>query len=97
MTLWDDRILELVREIGAGSPKMIEDTGLVRVSRQHISRRLNRLANYDLLTPLSNGIYTLTDEGTAYLQGDYDAEAGEFVEDMDEKKWRLPSETSSPL
>lgn len=72
MTIWDDRILEYIREEESGSPKELEESGYVRVSRQHISRRLRKLAEYGLLNHLGNGIYVITERGEAYLDGKLD-------------------------
>lgn len=74
MSKWDDRILEYINQTGHGSPKMLEDTGHIHVSREQISRRLRTLRDYDLLRHLGNGIYVITDKGEAYLEGDLDAE-----------------------
>jgi DeoR/GlpR family transcriptional regulator of sugar metabolism len=78
-TIWDDRILEIIREEGHGSPSELIDKEEIRVSRQHVSRRLNTLAEHGLLTGLANGVYVLTDEGEAYLDGEYDAEAEAYL------------------
>ncbi len=72
MTIWDDRILEYIRTEGAGSPKELEESGYVRVSKSHISRRLRKLADHGLLTHLGNGVYVITDAGEAYLEGELD-------------------------
>lgn len=79
MTLWDDRILELIREEGHGSPSALTDRDEIRVSRQHVSGRLQKLADHGLLTPLANGVYVITDEGEAYLDGEYDAESEAYL------------------
>jgi len=84
MTIWDDRILEIIREQGPSSPKTIEETDLVHVSKQHISRRLSKLADHGLLRRLPNGVYAMADEGEAYLDGEYDAEAEEYIGDMEQ-------------
>ena len=73
MTIWDDRILEVVSEKGSGSPKELSETDYIRVSRQHVSRRLSTLADHGLLTHLGNGVYVLTEKGTRYLEGELDA------------------------
>ena len=72
MTIWDDRILEYIRENESSSPKKLEDSGYVRVSRSHISRRLRKLAEHGLLNHLGNGVYVITDRGEAYLDGELD-------------------------
>lgn len=74
MTIWDDRILEYIRKEESGSPTELADSGYVRVSPQHISRRLKKLAEHDLLTHLGNGVYVITDDGKAYLEGELDTE-----------------------
>lgn len=79
MTLWDDRILEIIGEDGHGSPRELVDRDEIRVTRTHVSRRLQALADHGLLTPLANGVYVLTEEGEAYLEGNYDAEHSVFL------------------
>lgn len=72
MTIWDDRILEYIREEESGSPTELAESGYVRVSPQHISRRLNKLAEHSLLNHLGNGVYSITERGEKYLDGDLD-------------------------
>jgi Mn-dependent DtxR family transcriptional regulator len=74
MSIWDDRLLEYVHKNGSGSPKEIEDTGRVHVSKSQTARRLKRLSEYGLLRHLGHGVYVMTDEGEAYLEGDLDAQ-----------------------
>jgi len=74
MTIWDDRLLEVIREEGSGSPKELAETDFIRVSRQHVSRRLSKLAEHGLLTHLGNGVYVITEKGNRYLEGELDAE-----------------------
>lgn len=79
-SVWDDRILEWMREHeGTGTPKEIHDSGLVRVSRTQIGRRMKKLAEHGLLTHVGNGAYVITDEGEAYLEEEYDAEEGVYI------------------
>ncbi len=79
-SVWDDRILEWMRENdGSGTPKQISDSGLIRVSRTQIGRRMKKLAEHDLLRHVGNGAYVITDEGKAYLEEEYDAEEGVYV------------------
>jgi predicted transcriptional regulator len=75
---------------GTGTPKEIHDSGLVRVSRTQIGRRMKKLTEHGLLTHVGNGAYVLTDEGEAYLDEKYDAEEGVYL-DCDNG----PSEPSS--
>lgn len=80
-SVWDDRILEWMREHeGTGTPKEIHDSGLVRVSRTQIGRRMKKLAEHGLLIHVGNGAYVITDEGEAYLDEEYDAEEGVYIE-----------------
>ncbi|WP_248299409.1 phage repressor protein [Halorhabdus amylolytica] len=51
------------------------------MSNTHVSRRCNKLAEKGFLTPLGNGVYTITDIGEAYLEGDYDAENEAYIQD----------------
>jgi predicted transcriptional regulator len=74
MSIWDDRILEFIRSEGHASPKDLMETGGIHVTKATISRRMRRLAEYGFLTHLGNGIYVMTDDGEAYLNGDLDAQ-----------------------
>ena len=79
MTIWDDRILEYIRNEGGASVGELAKSESIRVSNAHISRRCKKLADHGLLTPLGNGVYVITDEGEAYLNEEYDAEAGAYM------------------
>lgn len=79
MVLADERILEFIREKGSGAPKQMSDSGFVRYSDAYISQRCKKLAEHDLLTPLGNGVYIITEEGEAYLDEEYNAETGSYV------------------
>ena len=79
MTLWDDRILEVIREIGAERVGNLVDHEDIRISQSQVSRRCQKLADHGLLQPLGNGVYVITDEGKAYLDEKYDAEAGAYL------------------
>lgn len=79
-SVWDDRILEWLRENeGDGTPKQIKDSGMVRVSRAQISRRLKKLAEHDLVRHIGNGAYVITEQGEAYLDEEYDADRGVYM------------------
>jgi Mn-dependent DtxR family transcriptional regulator len=79
MSLWDDRILEVISEEEAGSPTELSESDYIRVSQQHVSRRLKKLEEYNLVKRLGNAVYVITEEGEAYLRGEYDVEEGKFV------------------
>lgn len=52
---------------------------IIRCSRSTISRRLKKLAENDLLRDVGNGAYLITDRGKAYLDEEYDAEEGVYI------------------
>jgi predicted transcriptional regulator len=72
MVLADDRILEYIREEDSGRPKEMADSGYVRYSRQYISTRCKKLTKHGLLNDLGNGVYTITERGELYLDGEID-------------------------
>ena len=73
MTIWDDRILEAIRDEGSGSPTPLSEHSHIHVQKSHISQRLKKLADYNLLEHLGNGVYIITSEGEKYLDGNLDA------------------------
>jgi hypothetical protein len=74
----DDRILEVLAERGNLQPSTISEIirdnapGL-EYSDQHIGRRCRKLRDYGLLIKYGQGVYSITEEGKAYLAGDLDA------------------------
>ncbi|RKS84073.1 hypothetical protein BDK61_3473 [Haloarcula quadrata] len=72
MVLADDRILEFIRNEGSGSPKVMADSGYVRYSRGYISKRCRKLVEHGLLNDLGNGVYTISERGEKYLDGEID-------------------------
>jgi DNA-binding Lrp family transcriptional regulator len=84
MTLWDDRILEYVRaNEGASVGEIAEQEG-IRISRPHVSRRCQKLAEHRLLRPLGNGVYVITERGEGYLDEEistYENEPDEIPDD----------------
>jgi DNA-binding PadR family transcriptional regulator len=94
-SVWDDRILEIISQEGPSSPKTIKDTGVIHVSKGHISNRLSTMAEHGLLHRLPNGVYSLTEEGEAYLEGEYDAEAGEFIDETNADEYAFGSGTGA--
>ncbi|WP_128477994.1 MarR family transcriptional regulator [Halorussus pelagicus] len=73
MSIADDRILEFVNEHGPATPTKMYEDDRVRFSRQHINTRCQRLTEYGLLVNLGNGVYSITEDGKRYLNGDLDA------------------------
>jgi Mn-dependent DtxR family transcriptional regulator len=74
MTIWDNLILAYIQEEGGTSVGELAKKDNIRISRSHVSRRCKKLAEHGLLRALANGVYVITDEGEAYLDGKYDAE-----------------------
>ncbi|WP_076143267.1 winged helix-turn-helix transcriptional regulator [Natrinema saccharevitans] len=94
MTIWDDRILETLRKEGAKPVgELAEEEGL-RISHSSVSRRCKKLAENGLLTPLGNGVYIITDRGEAYLDEEYDAENGVYLNGNGSRDGPTASETS---
>ena len=79
MVLADERILEYIRENESGAPTEMAESGDVRYTPQHISQRCKKLAENDLLQPLGNGVYLITDAGESYLNEEYDAGCGKYL------------------
>ena len=71
MVLADDRILEYLRENETAGGTEMANSG-VRYSQGYISERCKKLAEHNLVRPLGNGIYTITDRGVRYLDGEID-------------------------
>lgn len=81
MTLADDRILEYIRKEGSGAPTEMVESDYVRFSAAYISQRCKKLVEYGLLQHLGNGIYVITDDGKAYLDGELDTANLEGVDE----------------
>jgi len=81
MTIWDDRILEVIREKGPTPVGDLVDEDSIRISQSSVSRRCQKLADNVLLQPIGNGVYDITGQGEAYLEGTYDAENNVFLEE----------------
>lgn len=74
MTLWDDRILEIIRNSESGNATALSNHKYIRVSRTQVGRRLRKLADHGLLKHLGNGVYIITEQGEQYLDGEIDAD-----------------------
>mgnify|MGYP003835789001 CR=1 FL=1 len=74
MTVWDDRILELMRNDEDGTMRVGElaEHELIRITQSSVTRRCQKLADHGLIKPLGNGVYLITDRGEAYLDGELD-------------------------
>lgn len=80
MTIWDDRILEILRDEGPKPVGELAERDTIRLSQSSVSRRSAKLADHGLVIPLGNGVYQITDEGQAYLNEEYDAESGAYLD-----------------
>jgi len=67
----DDRILEFLEDSGAGTPKSISEA--LDKNNNYIGVRCRKLTDYGLLKKPSRGLYTITDDGSAFLEGELDA------------------------
>jgi len=85
MTLWDDRILEIIRNEESGNATDLSENEYIRVSRTQVGRRLRKLADHGLLKPLGNGVYIITNQGEQYLDGEIDADELPDTADEDGK------------
>ena len=99
MTIVDDRILEYIDEHEHGSPTEMKREGPVRYSRGYISERCQKLADHGLLKPVGNGVYTITERGEKYLDGELDThvdrpDSGPEASDSDEPSVGDESEES---
>ena len=82
MVLLDERILELFTE-GEDefmSPSEIAGHKRIQYSSPYVGTRCKKLAEHGLLLAVGNGVYTITDEGQAYLEGEFDASETSDVE-----------------
>jgi len=74
MTIWDDRILEVMREDGPTSPTPLAKHEYIHIGKSGISKRLNRMNEHRLVQELGNGVYSITKTGKMYLDGEINAE-----------------------
>ena len=77
MTFSDDRILEFLSTNHPHGPtkmadKMSEIAPGFERTRNTISLRCRRLEEHGLLEDVSRGVYAITEEGEAYLEGELD-------------------------
>lgn len=73
MILADDRILEFLVEEGPKPPSAIAEDNRIPWGTQHVNNRCIKLTSSGLIDNLGRGVYTITDEGEAYLAGELDA------------------------
>ena len=79
MTLVDDRVLEYLNEHESGTPVKMKRQGPINYSRQYIDKRCKRLAEEGLVKHFGNGVYVITDDGEAYLDGRLDTQDWRYI------------------
>lgn len=85
MNIWADRILEILSIEGSHTVGDLTQHEAIDTSNSTVSRTCSRLADHSLVREIGNGAYEITDEGEAYLNGEYDARSGAYItEDGDE-------------
>ena len=96
MVLLDDRILELLAEEEDRymAPSEIAEDSRIHYTSQHIGRRCKKLAEHGLLLSVGRGVYTITDEGRAYLRGEYNAGETNDVEVSEDNNSSEAEETN---
>ena len=81
MTSLDDRILEFLNENKPTTPTKMTSRASLPYSRQHVDRRCKKLDENGLVENLGNGVYMITDDGEAYLEGRLNTETWEFIDE----------------
>lgn len=83
MSLWDGRILEIATQDDDGVVNVgeIGNHDHIHVSKSQVSVRCSKLAEHGLLRNVGHGVYMITEEGRAYLNGEYDADAEAYVQE----------------
>ena len=74
MTIWDDRLLELLASNDVSSVSRLASEEFIRIGQSQVSRRLSKLEKNGILIKQSRGVYSLNIIGAAYLCGEYDLE-----------------------
>ncbi|ELZ14047.1 AsnC family transcriptional regulator [Natrinema thermotolerans DSM 11552] len=96
MTIWDDRILEIIRNEGPTPVGKLTERDGVRISQSSVSRRCQKLADHRLLIPIGNGVYDISDIGEAYLDEEYDAENETYLNGGSSRDGPSASGTTQP-
>lgn len=78
MTELDERILEFLAENGNHQPGIIQDRldelgADMDYSDNYVNIRCRKLRDSGLLVNVGGGVYSITDDGRAFLAGDLDA------------------------
>ncbi|MEE6210943.1 hypothetical protein U3A55_12380 [Salarchaeum sp. III] len=94
-SVWDDRILEYLREKGPAGATTMKKSDYFDISRGQISDRLGKLRDHHLVQEIENGVYRITDRGEAYLDEEYDAASGAYIAESSENSDVRASEKDS--
>ena len=86
MTKYDDRILEYLRENETGRPVDIARDDYIYCSASYIGQRLKELKGHNLVADSEGPVYELTEKGSAYLIGAYDAEGEQYLHKIDPQR-----------
>lgn len=68
----DPFILEYLNEEGLSSPSEISEDDRIYFQRSWINKRLKALEGYGMVQNRGNGMYAITQEGQAWLVGEFD-------------------------
>jgi predicted transcriptional regulator len=75
----DEHILEVMRDEGNMTPNALEMMDVTVAN--YASNRLSKMAQYGLVERVVQGLYRITDDGVAFLNGELDASQLESTED----------------
>lgn len=78
LTQADERILEFLLKYGNHQPKAIRDRlreigKRMEYHQNHVGERCRELADYGLVVNVGGGVYSISDEGKRFLEGELDA------------------------
>jgi len=85
MTSLDDRILEFLHENKPTTPTKMTTKASLPYSRQYVDKRCKKLNEEGLLESLGNGVYMITEDGEAYLEGCLNTETWDYIHEESEE------------
>lgn len=71
MVFTDDLILELLEEEGRFTPSALAER--IDKHQKYVNQRCRKLQDFGLVQTVARGLYQITEEGEAYLEGELDA------------------------
>ena len=72
MSMWDDRILELLRAEDPMPPSKVVNYELIKTSKSNATKRMLTLNEHGLIDDLGQGVYRINEKGEKYLRGEID-------------------------